>query len=194
VASKILGGWQIGAVQRYQSGTPTILNTNFNGPPGSDGTLRYSIIPGVPILSANHGSFNAELANSGAAKSGCSANSDGTFTSMSSNNLFNCAAFFDPNASDLLANRGYVFGNAPLVLGNVRSEHYFNEDFAIQKRTFIGERQSIVFKVDIPNAFNRHDFGTLDGGITNSTFGAPIRNLAVVSPVRQIQLTLRYQF
>jgi len=194
VASKILGGWQIGAVQRYQSGTPTILNTNFNGPPGTDGTLRYSIVPGVPILSPNHGSFDAELANSGTAKSGCTANSDGTFTSMSSNNLFNCAAFFDPNAPDLLASRGYVFGNAPLVLGNVRSQHYFNEDFAIQKRTFIGEKQSIVFKVDIPNAFNRHVFGNLDGGITDSTFGAPKGNLAVVSPVRQIQLTLRYQF
>ena len=194
VASKILGGWQIGAVQRYQSGTPTILNTNFNGPPGTDGTLRYSIVPGVPLLSPNHGSFNQELANSGAAQSGCSANSDGTFTAMSTNNLFNCAAFFDPNATDLLASRGYVFGNAPLVLGNVRSQHYFNEDFAIQKRTLIGEKQSIVFKVDIPNAFNRHVFGNLDGGITDSTFGAPKNNLAVVSPVRQIQLTLRYQF
>ena len=118
MASKILGGWQIGGVQRYQSGTPTILNTNFNGPPGTDGTLRYSILPGVPILSPNHGSFDSELANSGTAKSGCLANPDGTFSAMSSNTLFNCAAFFDPNAPNLLASRGYVFGNAPLVLGN----------------------------------------------------------------------------
>jgi len=197
VASKILGGWQVGGVHRYQSGTPTILNTNFNGPPGTDNTLRYSIVPGVPILSPNHGSFDAELANSGSnlGNSGCTRNdTNGTFTSNSSNNLFNCAAFFDPNAPGLIATRGYVFGNAPLVLGNVRSQSYFNEDFSIQKRTFITERQSIVFKVDFPNAFNRHVFGTLDGGITDSTFGAPKGNLAVVSPVRQIQMTLRYQF
>lgn len=197
VASKILGGWEVGGVQRYQSGTPTILNTNFNGPPGTDGTLRYSILPGVPILSPNHGAFSPELANSGSAlgNSGCTEDTtSGTFTSNSSNNLFNCAAFFDPNAPGLIASRGYVFGNAPLVLGNVRSAHYFNEDFSIQKRTAFHENQAIVFKVDIPNAFNRHVFGTLDGGITDSTFGAPKNNLGVVSPVRQIQLTLRYLF
>jgi len=76
----------------------------------------------------------------------------------------------------------------------VRSQAYFNEDFAILKRTSIFENQSIVFKVDIPNAFNRHVFGTLDGFLGDSTFGAPKGNLAVVSPVRQIQLTLRYEF
>ena len=191
VASKILGGWEVSGVQRYQSGTPTILSTNFNGPPGTDGTLRYSVVPGVPTLDPNHGSFNPFAAT------GCSENQvDGTFTSNTTNNLFNCAAFMDPNATGLVASRGYVFGNAPLVLGNVRSQHYFNEDFAIQKRTSWGDRQSIVFKVDIPNAFNRHVFGTLDGGITDGNFGAPggPPALSVVSPTRQIQLTLRYQF
>jgi hypothetical protein len=100
----------------------------------------------------------------------------------------------DPNASGLVAQRGYVFGNAPLVLGNVRSQRYFNEDFAILKRTTIFEHQAIVFKVDIPNAFNRHVFDTLDGGVTDGNFGAPKNNLGVVSPTRQIQLTLRYEF
>ena len=60
--------------------------------------------------------------------------------------------------------------------------------------TAINETSSIIFKVDIPNAFNRHVFDTLDGGVTDGTFGAPKGNLAVVSPVRQIQLTLRYEF
>jgi hypothetical protein len=191
VASKILGGWEVSGVQRYQSGTPTILSTNFNGPPGTDGTLRYSVVPGVPILDPNHGSFNPLL------PTGCIENqTNGTFTAKTSNNLFNCAAFTDPNATGLIASRGYVFGNAPLVLGNVRSQNYFNEDFAIQKRTSWGDRQSIVFKVDIPNAFNRHVFGTLDGGITDGNFGSPgsAPALSVVSPTRQIQLTLRYQF
>lgn len=191
VASKILGGWEVSGVQRYQSGTPTILSTNFNGPPGTDSTLRFSVNPGVPILDPNHGSFSISL------PTGCVENqTNGTFASATTNNLFNCAAFSDPNATGLIASRGWVFGNAPLVLGNVRSQHYFNEDFAIQKRTSWGDRQSIVFKVDIPNAFNRHIFGTLDGGITDNSFGEPGSpgNPNVVSPTRQIQLTLRYAF
>jgi hypothetical protein len=195
-ASKILGGWQVGGVQRYQSGTPTIFNTNAPSPPQTDGAFRYSVIPGVPILAPNHGSFDAGAATSIASMSAaCNENSTtGLFTPASSNNFFNCAAFMDPNATGLVAQRGYVYGNAPLVLGNVRSQPYFNEDFAILKRTAIFEHQAIVFKADIPNAFNRHVFGTLDGAIGNTTFGAPKNNLGVVSPVRQIQLTLRYEF
>jgi hypothetical protein len=189
IASKVLGGWEVSGVLRYQSGTPTILSTNAPSAPRTDGAFRYSIVPGVPLLAPNHGSFNPMGANSG-----CLENADGTFTANSTNNFFNCAAFLDPNASGLVATRGYVYGNAPLVLGNVRSQNYFNEDFAIIKRTTIHENQAIIFKADIPNAFNRHVFGTLDGGVTDNTFGAPKGNFAVVSPVRQIQLSLRYQF
>ncbi|HET8967729.1 MAG TPA: TonB-dependent receptor, partial [Candidatus Acidoferrum sp.] len=196
VASKILGGWQVAGVQRYQSGTPTVFNTFAPSAPQTDGAFRYSIIPGVPILAPNHGSFDPGAATANSNMSGgCNEDPNtGLFTPASSNNFFNCAAFMDPNATGLVAQRGYVYGNAPLVLGNVRSPGYFNEDFAIQKRTTIFENQAIVFKVDIPNAFNRHVFGTLDGFIGDQTFGAPKGNLAVVSPVRQIQFTLRYEF
>jgi hypothetical protein len=191
IASKILGGWEVSGVLRYQSGTPTILSTNAPSAPSTDGAFRYSLIPGVPILAPNHGSFNPLQSG---ANSGCTENTtDGTFTANSTNNFFNCAAFLDPNASGLVATRGYVYGNAPLVL-NIRSQNYFNEDFGIIKRTTIHENHALIFKVDIPNAFNRHVFGTLDGAVTDNTFGAPKNNFGVVSPVRQIQLTLRYQF
>ncbi len=82
------------------------------------------------------------------------------------------------------------------LVGNVRSEHYFSEDFAITKRTAISETHSLLLKVDIPNAFNRHIFGTLDGdvGFDNTFFGVPKGPRATINAVRQIQITLRYQF
>jgi len=202
VASKVLGGWSLGGVLRYQSGTPTILNTFAPSPPGTDGAFRLSLVPGVPILAPNHGSFNA----TNGTVSGCTENpnGNGTFTPQhvivngvdmgpTTNNFFNCAAFIDPNASALVASRGYTYGNAPLVLGNIRSQNYYNEDFSILKRTTIHENHAIIFKADIPNAFNRHIFSTLDGWPGDSTFGAP-KGLSVASPVRKIQFTLRYEF
>jgi hypothetical protein len=73
-----------------------------------------------------------------------------------------------------------------------------NEDFAIIKSTRIYETQTLTFKFDIPNAFNRHIFGRRDGKIGSSTFGAPgqanFNGLTVLNAPRRLQLTLRYQF
>ncbi len=190
VGSKVLGGWEVGGVHRYQSGSPVIFNSFAQSPPFSGGNFKFSRVPGVPIYSPNKSSFNPAM------PTGCSLNADGTFSSLTNNNYFNCAAFFDQNADSLVAQRGYAFGNLPLTLGNARSEHYFSEDFSIIKRTAISETHSLIFKADIPNAFNRHIFGTLDGNVgpNNSTFGVPKGPRAVINARRQIQLSLRYQF
>jgi len=190
VASKVVGGWEVGAVQRYQSGSPTVLNTYGNSAPYTDGAFRFSLLPGVPLLAANHSSFNPALLT------GCNEDANGNFTPQGTNNYFNCAAFFDPNSSALIAQRGYVYGNAPLILGNVRSQHYLSEDFSIIKRTTLFENHALIFKVDIPNAFNRHIFGSLNGAPNswNTSFGQPNHFPNTINAVRQIQLTLRYQF
>jgi len=201
VASKILGGWQVGAVHRYQTGSPVIMNSFAPSPLFSGGNFKYSLVPGVPIYSPNKSHFDPSFGFSG-----CDENTQtGLFTPQhviingvdmgpSTNNYFNCAAFIDQNAAGLVAQRGYTFGNLPLTLGNVRSDSYFSEDFAIVKRTAITESQFLILKVDIPNAFNRHVFGTLDGFVGSSTFGIPKGPRAVINASRVIQITLRYQF
>ncbi len=189
-ASKALGGWEVGGVQRYQSGTPTVLNNYGNSAPFTDGGFRFSVRPGVPLLDPNHGSFNPAL------PTGCNEDANGNFTPYGTNNFFNCAAFFDPNSSALVTQRGYVYGNAPLILGNVRSQHYVSEDFSLIKRTTLSEKHALIFKMDIPNAFNRHIFGTLNGAPNswNTSFGQPKGFPSTINAVRVIQLSLRYQF
>jgi outer membrane receptor protein involved in Fe transport len=192
IAAKVLGGWQVGGILRYQNGSPTVLNTYATSAPFTDGSFRISVNPGVPVLDAHHSSFNPDLST------GCGENADGSYFPYGTNNYFNCAAFYDPNPDSLVAQRGYVYGNAPLMLGNARSQNYFNEDFSIVKRTTIWESHTIIFKVDIPNAFNRHVFNSLNGAVFswNNSLGKPngYPGSAVISPVRQIQFTVRYQF
>jgi hypothetical protein len=189
-ASKIVGGWQVGGVHRYQSGSPVLINAFASSNPFSNGNFRFSQIPGVPLIGPNASQFNPFGANSG-----CTSHPDGTFTPNSSNNFFNCAAIIDPNAPNLVAQRGYTFGNLPVFFSGIRSPGYVNEDFSIVKRTAIAEGQVITFKVDFPNAFNRHVFGELDGNPFSGTFGVPGGGgHGVLNAPRQIQLTLRYEF
>jgi carboxypeptidase family protein/TonB-dependent receptor-like protein len=189
-ASKIAGGWQVGGVHRYQSGSPVMINAFASSNPFANGNFRFSQVPGVPLISPNASNFNPFGADSG-----CTPHSDGTFTANSSNNFFNCAAIIDPNASDLVTQRGFAFGNMPVFFSGLRSPGYVNEDFSIIKRTTIAEGHIITFKADFPNAFNRHVFGQLDGNPFSGTFGVPGGGgHSVLNAPRQIQLTLRYEF
>lgn len=167
IVNRVVGGWSIGAVQRYQSGEPLSFGC-ATGVPGYNGCIRYSQVPGQPLtsLSVRNGTFNP-LNSQHAAP--CHVNGDGTFSNSPGNPAtgqlpstdlyFNCAAFFDPNAAALSAPIGsipYTFGNLPRVIGSVRSQPFFNEDFSINKRTKITEKTDILLRADLLNATNRH--------------------------------------
>jgi len=193
VVDKVVGGWQVGGVQRYQSGQPTIFGCQGGLISGYDGCIRYDRVAGQPLLSPNASSFSvgAALTNT---NSGCTPDPSrpGFFIPLSSNTYFNCGAFFDQNFAPKNGQPGpFLFGNLSRITGAVRSQHYFNEDFSLIKRTSIFESHMLILKVELPNAFNRHTFTRPDTGITDGTFGA---SGGTINPQRTLQLTLRYEF
>jgi len=196
IADKVLGGWQVGGVQRYQSGQPISYSCSggqfFEFITGYNGCIRLDRVPGQPLLSPNHSSFDFAAASTGNLNTGCvENNATGAFTPAGGPTFFNCAAFSDPNAPGLVAQRGYVFGNFPRITGEVRSQRYFNEDFSIIKRVSITERQSITLKGELINAFNRHAFGRYDAGPLDNGFGS---SNFMIQQSRKVQFTLRYAF
>jgi Carboxypeptidase regulatory-like domain len=195
VASRVAGGWQVSGVQRYQAGSPTVINEYADSNPFSGGNYRLSLIPGVRALNSSPTHWTPQTNVSW--NSGCT-ETNGLFTPSAGNpgtGPGNCLAFEDPSAVSLSAGGGYVFGNIPEVVSWWRSPGYKNEDFAILKRTAITESKDILFKLDIPNAFNRHVFAGIDGWPGDQFFGVPGGSgHSVLNAPRQIQATLRYEF
>ena len=194
VASKIAGGWQVGGILRYQSGSPTVINEFARSNPFSTNNYRYSLVSGQYPFSLHPVNWTPSL--NSIWDSGCTETATGVFTphSATSPTTVNCAAFLDPSAQ-VSNGGGYEFGNIPPVVSWWRSPGYKNEDFSIIKRTPIAESKAILFKFDIPNAFNRHVFGAIDGNPGDQFFGVPGGGgHNVVNAPRQMQATIRFEF
>lgn len=165
--SKAVGGWQIGGVQRYQSGEPVSFGC-ATAIPGWDNCIRFSLGAG-PVYSQSvlTGAFDPFV-----------------------NRYYNAAAFVDPNAG----RRGgpYQFGNYPRVNGDARMRPYYNEDFSIIRNMRIIESATLQLKAELLNAFNRHVFASPD---TSSPF-SPNFGLVTgtIDSPRAVQFTLRLNF
>ena len=194
ILDKFVGGWQIGGVQRYQAGVPFIPFALGTTNPFGTANPRLSLIPGQPLLAPDHASYNPSAGGSGCVPD---PSGNGTFTFGGTNHFFNCAAFFDPNASGVVATNGYSFGNLSKTL-NIRSPSYFNEDFSLIKRFTLYEAHVLSFKADFTNAFNRHTFSRGDGCVTCDTFGQPGSQFGggpnITNGIKRVQITFRYQF
>ena len=187
IARSLISGFEVGGVQRYQSGQP-ISFQGATGIPGWDNFIAYNRIPGSRIDSnARHGHIdpfrNLKL---GGKATGPDPNVDSELNGLAipvsasglSNNpgyaaLQTSPAFSDPNTADnrrlravitgttpTADNGAYQFGDVPRVTGEVRNYRYVNEDFSVLKKTAVSEGATLFLKIELLNAFNRHIFGS----------------------------------
>ncbi len=196
VVDRIVGGWQIGGIQRYESGQPISFGC-ATAPPAYGECIRFDQVPGSSILSD---AFKSDHWNP---------ITDPIFNSINLPNVVNAgqAAFDDPNSPAHVAARGYVFGNTPRVFSNVRMKPYLSEDFSFIKRTKITETKDLNLQITMINAFNRHiwnrpeDLNPYDSQLTSRAFGlmqiTNFSNLGGGSYLllpRKIQLQLKFEF
>ncbi|HEX4786808.1 MAG TPA: TonB-dependent receptor [Candidatus Sulfotelmatobacter sp.] len=104
------------------------------------------------------------------------------------------------NTSCFAAPPEWGYGNESRVDGSLRGPGINNFDFAIFKRTNIGERMGIEFRTEFFNIFNHPYFSQpatgYAGSPTANGFGQITSTIAggVASPERLIQFALRFQF
>jgi len=194
-ASYLLGGWQIGAILRYQDGQPMPFCCTV-GIPGWQNATRYDLVPSVPIKSAvyrkgwkNINPFNT--ANGSDPNINSFFNGSDTSSAAAYHNGAK-PAFIDQvaavNASS--ANLPYTLGNTPRVT-NIRMPAWENEDFSFIKVTPIHESVNFELKFEFLNAFNRHLFTSPDDNPADFTFGIPTSQ---ANSPRAIQVTGRINF
>jgi len=174
VINKVVGGWQIGGIQRYQSGQPLSFCCGA-GVPAFSGAIRFNRVKTQSLWSPawQSGSFNP-----------------------TSDRMFNPSAFSDPNAQcgTPAGCSSYAFGDMSRTTGEVRMYKFLSEDFSFIKRTPLTERTNLTFNLNMLDAFNRHifnrpyDLNPLDGN-----FGKLDTSSTVLGP-RIVQLQLKLEF
>jgi hypothetical protein len=202
-----VGGWEIGGIQRYQSGQPESFCCQA-GIPGYEQAIRFRRIPTSSIKSAAYrkGSkainpFNTQFGSDPTVNSlynGSTVN----YTSNPNGAALRAVAVFDPTVRDantIYSNSGgktiapYVLGNTPRVTGEVRTPNYYDEDFSVLKHIPIRAGVDFVFKFELFNAFNRHTFNLPDLGPSDFLFGVPTSTIQG-NPQRAGQVTARITF
>jgi hypothetical protein len=196
VVDRIVGGWSVSGVQRYESGQPIAFGC-ATGVPAFAGCIRFDQIPGSQIFSPawESGHF--------VPVSPSQPNGISMFNPVDAPGNVN-PAFDDPNSAANLAARGsYAFGTLPRVDGDIRMGHYLSEDFNLLKRTKLTEGSDLLLQVNALNAFNRHvwnrpnDLGPNDGaafGIINyNNFSTTGGGGYLLFP-RRLQLQLKVEF
>lgn len=165
VKKNLVGGWQLSGILQYQSGTP--FGVSASGNPLNNGFNRANVVPGIePVISWN--------------------NVDKTDKSGNPLPVLNPHAFADPGP--------WVPGNAPRVLESLRLPPTYNENIALAKKFFLGDRVHAELRMEFFNILNRVIRSCMpDTNISDGGFGLAPQQCQSNAP-RQGQAYFRISF
>lgn len=210
----IVGGWELGGIQRYQSGQPLDFGC-ASGIPYFQNCIRFSRGPAAEVggfasaayrKNKNHPNFfNGESWFKPAFRPA------GVISSSDPGVPLDQAAFVDenrespgggwlrkpsPGCNDGCSLDPFQFGTGiPRVTEEITGPLFKSEDFSLLKNFSIKENVKFQLKLEAINAFNRHRFGLPDaepGDYTGSN-GFGIATFSDVGP-RNLQITGRLNF
>ncbi len=205
VANYVIGGWSVGGVQRYQSGSPISFGC-ASGIPGYENCIRFSRGP-ASLASAAY-SKNKLHPNVFNGESWYGKDYDpSSQTPPQGTKDLSQAAFVDKND----VNTGFrplspecgapSCSYAPFTLGQglprvteeITTPNWKSEDFSVIKDFPIKDNLAFQLKAEAIDAFNRHNFAIPDGGPRDANFGVPQSGSTTMGP-RNLQLTGRITF
>jgi hypothetical protein len=152
IVSGVLGGWELGGITQFASGTSTTIYQNGITDAANGATLNS-------LFGTGNNASMRPLATGAACDSGN-----------------NGADVINPNAITLV---GYTLGTLPSNMeprGYCRGPHYVNTDFSIDKNwNAFGEKLRIQFRLDFFNVFNHANFrGDNIGGVNGGSYYASV--------------------
>jgi hypothetical protein len=191
---RLVGGFQISAIQRYRSGTPltpVVLGgqRDFLDLVGIGGNLRPNLT-GQPFFLDQAAIDASYIANGGVRY-----------------RALNLAAFARPRSFTgtsapigsaeyraYYANPLAFLGNAAPTFDNLRTLPFYGEDLSVLKKTRITETMVLEIRAEFFNVFNRGRFAAPDTNLDNpGNFGFQGRFSDIFQP-RRIQLGARFIF
>jgi len=181
---KLVSGWGVDGITTFQRGFPVKISYGAGTALSGSGflgqsTLRPDVVPG------------------------CDKNVSGSPVSRLGG-WFNTSCFQQPGLNTPGLNgvsipgiaNGWAFGNEPRVDPTLRQQGINNFDFAVFKKTTIGERANIEFRTEFFNIFNHPQFGPPNGTCctaNNANFGV-VTNTIGNAQSRLIQFGLKFAF
>ncbi len=176
VANRLVGGWQVSPVYRYEFGTPFSFTSSTCQTATIAGSFRENCVPGI-ISGQQVQPFG---------RNGFNGAAGGTY--------LNPAAFENSNAFTTFGYTGY--GKA---VSTIYGPSYKNLDLSLTKNTKIAGEANFNFSVNFFNAFNNHALISQGNGpgsafvtdVASKDFGTWNGN---ASSPRSIQLAARIEF